>query len=45
MLNALSILNEEVAREKFQLLIDKYPASVYVAEARRRYRMLRGDNI
>lgn len=45
MLNALSIINEEVAREKFQLLIDKYPASVYVAEARRRYRMLRGDNI
>ena len=44
MLNALSIQNEEVAREKFQLLIDTYPASVYVAEARRRYRMLRGDN-
>jgi len=45
MLNTLSIQNEQVAREKFQLLIDRYPASVYVAEARRRYRMLRGDNI
>lgn len=45
MLNTLSIQNEQVAREKFQLLIDHYPASVYVAEARRRYRMLRGDNI
>jgi len=45
MLNAFNIQNENLAREKFQLLIDKYPASVYVAEARRRYRMLRGDNI
>jgi TolA-binding protein len=42
-LNELTIQQIEIARERYQLLIDQYPGSVYVAEARRRYRILRGD--
>ncbi len=37
--------NESLAKERYQLIIDNYPASIYIAEARRRYRELRGDNI
>ncbi len=37
--------NLTLASERYQLLIDNYPASIFVAEARRRYRMLRGDNV
>lgn len=42
-LNELTMQQSEIARERYQLLIDQYPGSVYVAEARRRYRILRGD--
>ncbi|MGE4540145.1 MAG: hypothetical protein AB7D35_02685 [Bacteroidales bacterium] len=37
--------NLTLASERYQLLIDNYPASIFVAEARRRYRVLRGDNV
>jgi tetratricopeptide (TPR) repeat protein len=35
--------NIEKAKELYQQLIEKYPASLYVVEARKRFRKLRGD--
>lgn len=35
--------NQEKAKELYQELMTKYPGSVYVVEARKRYRTLRGD--
>jgi hypothetical protein len=35
--------NKEKAMEIYRTFLDKYPGSVYAAEARKRYRMLRGD--
>ena len=43
LLNEVNLQNRQLASERYQLLIDKYPSSVFVAEARRKYRMLRGD--
>lgn len=43
LLNEVNLQNSQLASERYQLLIDKYPSSVFVAEARRKYRMLRGD--
>ncbi|MEJ0031386.1 MAG: tetratricopeptide repeat protein [Bacteroidota bacterium] len=35
--------NKEKAMEIYHDFLTKFPGSVYVAEARKRYRMLRGD--
>ena len=35
--------NKEKAMEIYRTFLDKFPGSVYAAEARKRYRMLRGD--
>ncbi len=35
--------NKEKAMEIYRTFLDKYPGSVYAAEARKRYRVLRGD--
>ncbi|MBG0782676.1 MAG: hypothetical protein H0S84_10435 [Bacteroidales bacterium] len=40
-----SIKNLPLASDRYQLLIDDYPASIYAAEARRRYRTIRGDDV
>ncbi|MBS1763580.1 MAG: tetratricopeptide repeat protein [Bacteroidetes bacterium] len=41
-----NILNDkEKAQAAYEKLIDKYPASLFVAEARKHYRLLRGDRI
>ncbi len=42
-INEMNLQNKQQASERYQLLIDKYPSSVFVAEARRKYRILRGD--
>ena len=35
--------NKEKASEIYREFLNKYPGSVYAAEARKRYRQLRGD--
>lgn len=42
-LNEKSLNNKTLALERYELLIDQYPASIYAATARRKYRMLRGN--
>jgi tetratricopeptide (TPR) repeat protein len=42
-INAIHLKNKEKAQEIYRILLDKFPGSVYVAEARKRYRHLRGD--
>ena len=37
--------NPDKAKEMYQQLLEKYPASLYVVEARKRFRKLRGDSI
>ncbi len=37
------VKNKEKAMEIYRAFLDKYPGSVYAAEARKRYRTLRGD--
>src|SRR5690606_2194719 len=37
--------NKEEAMRYYQMLLEKYPASILVAEARRKFRLLRGDII
>lgn len=39
----LHIKNKDKAMEVYREFLNKYPGSVYAAEARKRYRMLRGD--
>lgn len=39
----LHIINKDKAMEIYREFLNKYPGSVYAAEARKRYRMLRGD--
>ncbi len=39
----LHIKNKDKAMEIYREFLNKYPGSVYAAEARKRYRMLRGD--
>ncbi|HEY6437061.1 MAG TPA: tetratricopeptide repeat protein, partial [Ignavibacteriaceae bacterium] len=39
----LQIKNKDKAMEIYREFLNKYPGSVYAAEARKRYRMLRGD--
>lgn len=44
-LNETQFKNTEKAKELYQALVEKYPGSVYVVEARKRFRKLRGDSI
>ena len=37
--------NKEKAMELYKDIITKYPGSLYVIEARKRYRELRGDSV
>jgi tetratricopeptide (TPR) repeat protein len=37
--------NPDKAKEMYQQLLEKYPASLYVVESRKRFRRLRGDSI
>jgi len=42
-INELQLKNKDKAMEIYRAFLDKYPGSVYAAEARKRYRQLRGD--
>lgn len=42
-LNENQFKNPDKAKEQYQELIEKYPGSLYVVEARKRFRRLRGD--
>ncbi len=44
-LNENQFKNTEKAKELYQQLIEKYPGSLYVVEARKRFRKLRGDTV
>jgi len=44
-LNEINFKNTEKAKEFYKQLLEKYPGSLYVVEARKRYRALRGDII
>ena len=44
-LNENQFKNVDKAKELYQQLIEKYPGSLYVVEARKRFRKLRGDTI
>ena len=44
-LNENQFKNIEKAKELYQQLLEKYPDSLYVVEARKRFRRLRGDAI
>ncbi|MGQ0828115.1 MAG: tetratricopeptide repeat protein [Bacteroidota bacterium] len=44
-LNENQFKNIEKAKELYQQLLEKYPGSLYVVEARKRFRKLRGDVI
>ena len=37
--------NKEKAKELYETLLTKYPGSLYVVEARKRFRSLRGDKL
>jgi tetratricopeptide (TPR) repeat protein len=43
-LNEKQLGNKEVAMKLYQELLDKYPASIFVPEARKQFRLLRGDH-
>ncbi|HEY5823321.1 MAG TPA: hypothetical protein VIT44_03090, partial [Cyclobacteriaceae bacterium] len=42
-INEVQLKNKEKAMELYRIFLDKFPGSVYAAEARKRYRLLRGD--
>ena len=44
-LNENQFKNLAKAKELYEQLLEKYPGSLYVVEARKRFRRLRGDNI
>jgi tetratricopeptide (TPR) repeat protein len=44
-LNESQFKNIDKAKELYQQLLEKYPGSLYVVEARKRFRKLRGDTI
>jgi tetratricopeptide (TPR) repeat protein len=44
-LNEYQFKNIDKAKELYQQLLEKYPGSLYVVEARKRFRKLRGDTI
>ncbi len=37
--------NNDLAKEMYQKIIFEYPSSIYLVEARKKFRLLRGDNI
>ena len=37
--------NKDKAKELYESLMTKYPGSLYVVEARKRFRSLRGDKV
>lgn len=39
------MIDVEKAKTEYQNVLSKYPGSIYVVEARKRYRQLRGDNL
>lgn len=39
------MIDVEKAKTEYQNVLTKYPGSIYVVEARKRYRQLRGDNL
>jgi tetratricopeptide (TPR) repeat protein len=43
MLNEKQLNNKEKAMELYQELLDKYPGSIFVPDARKNFRILRGD--
>lgn len=45
LLNENQLSNTTIARQCYEQLFMNYPASIYVAEARRKYRLLRGDAV
>ncbi len=44
-INENQLKNNDKAKELYQQLLEKYPGSLYVVEARKRFRKLRGDAI
>lgn len=42
-LNENQLNNTVEARKLYEIIVDKYPASIYAAQARNKYRQLRGD--
>lgn len=44
-LNEKKIMDIEKAKAAYQEVLTKFPGSIYVVEARKRYRQLRGDNL
>ena len=44
-LNEKQLDNKEKAMTLYQELLDKYPGSIYVPDARKRFRLLRGDAV
>ena len=43
LLNEKQLNNKEMAMSLYQELLDKYPGSIFVPDARKKFRMLRGD--
>ncbi len=43
-MNEKQLGNKDMAMKLFQELLDKYPASIFVPDARKQFRLLRGDN-
>jgi tetratricopeptide (TPR) repeat protein len=41
----INLLDKEKAKVAYQEVLTKYPGSIFVVEARKRYRDLRGDNL
>lgn len=37
--------DKDKSMELYQKLLEKYPASIYAADARKRFRQLRGDSL
>lgn len=44
-LNEYSLKNADKAKELYQQLLLNYPGSIYIVEARKRFRKLRGDSV
>ncbi len=45
MLYENQLSDKEKAKNLYQEILNKYPASIFVVEARKRFRLLRGDNV
>lgn len=44
-INEIQLKNTDKAKELYQQLLENYPGSLYVVDARKRFRKLRGDNL